>query len=119
MRPHIKERLSTWEGLAELVQLKTEEASDLDFKQEAYASANKSDEKKKKDKVELRRDVVSFSNAEGGAIILGIVESREGKDAELTGIVDFRNAEILTRDVLSQHITPALENRDLHKRTDL
>jgi hypothetical protein len=113
MREQIQSYLKSWEGVEELVRVGVEESSDLDFKKEPYAHPKKSPEKKREDQLELRRDVVSFANASGGTIILGIAENDLGQAAQLVGVEDLRASESFITEILSRDITPAFENGEL------
>ncbi|MFP2924307.1 helix-turn-helix domain-containing protein [Pyxidicoccus sp. 3LG] len=116
MRKQIQDYLKNWEGIEELVRLGIEESSDLDFKQEPYAHPKKSAEKRQHDRFELRRDVAAFSNASGGAIILGIGENNLGQASQIIGVEDLRSSENFVTEVLSHDIAPAFEHGELRVR---
>jgi hypothetical protein len=82
----------------------------LDFKKEPYAHPRKPPEKRREDQLELRRDVVSFANASGGVIIIGIAENDLGQAGQLVGVEDVRATESFITEVLSREIAPAFEN---------
>jgi hypothetical protein len=64
-------------SLRRLVDGQVEESTQLEFHQSLYAHV---DEKK----LELAKDICAFANAQGGAIVLGILEA-DGRAAELLG----------------------------------
>jgi hypothetical protein len=105
-----------WEDIEELIRNGVEESFDLDFKREPYAHPKKSTEKKREDRIELRRDVAAFSNASGGTIILGIAENNLGQAAEIVSVGDPQTSEALIANVLSCDISPAFEKGELRVR---
>jgi hypothetical protein len=101
--------LASWERIERLIQDGAQESSYLDFKEEPYAHPNKSPEKKKKDKLELRRDMTAFSNAAGGAIVLGIRENDMGQAVQIVPVENLRASESFVTEVLSHEVSPPFE----------
>lgn len=113
MRDLVRRYAADWAGIESLVHLGVEEGSDLDFKRERYGHPSKPPEKRNQDRIELRRDIVAFANAEGGIIFIGIAENEFGQASELPGVDDARAAEDSVREILSRDVWPRLGNADL------
>lgn len=107
-------KYDTWSNLEELIPSKARESIELEFKGEPYAHEGKPLPKREEDKAELRRDIVSLSNAGGGHLLIGVAEDpAHGWAIRLQPFPRAQYHEKFVREVLSSSIEPAFDTGSL------
>lgn len=78
----------------------------MEFKRVPYAGSEKSHERQRHERDELRRDVTSIANSGGGCLVIGVAEGSNGEAEALVPVPNIRDHETRTRDVLSEKVQP-------------
>ena len=85
----------------------------LDFKRECYSASDSG-------KKEFLNDVVSFANADGGYIVIGVVEDGSGRASSLVHISNAAKEAKRLHDLCLQCIQPRIRDLEIvHKSVSL
>lgn len=98
-----KRRLRTWPDVLALVETRTPEASDLDFKRVLPQRSGEDGH------YEIRKDAVAIANAGGGSLIYGIDAPSGERATGLHVLADAERTASVLRNALSRSIDIALE----------